>query len=163
MKGYSAFLKVSALVKPHNQFFGVISRAPVGGGSYSSAEKQTVFYIPCHLDQWCVGCGISISITVGFHSVIGFLFFSIYRLGYYFRILLTCFPIFLSIYFKNFSVRKLTFLYYRPSCYLKSCAFFPVIYRSFSIPSLRRVVPKITMTCKLVVFPCSFSALVSLI
>ena len=37
MKGYSAFLKAPALLKPHHQIVYVISR------TYPSAEKQSVY------------------------------------------------------------------------------------------------------------------------
>ena len=38
MKGYSAFPKAPALLKPHHH-----NRTLVGGGSYPSAEKQSVY------------------------------------------------------------------------------------------------------------------------
>ena len=43
IKEYSAFPKAPALLEPHHQIFSVISRALVGGGSYPSAEKQSVY------------------------------------------------------------------------------------------------------------------------
>ena len=76
-------------------------------------------------------------------------------LDYYIRIFLTCFPIYLLVYFKYFNVRKPTFLYYRLSlvsksfaCCLKSRAFFPDFNHSFILPFLFRVAPKITAKCK---------------
>ena len=43
MKGYSAFPKAPALLEPRHQIV-VLSRTLVcGGGSYSAAEKQTVY------------------------------------------------------------------------------------------------------------------------
>ena len=43
MKGYSTFPKAPTLLEPHHQIFNVISRTLVGGGSYPSAEKQSVY------------------------------------------------------------------------------------------------------------------------
>ena len=60
-------------------------------------------------------CGISITINCRFSSVESFLFFYILHLGYCIRILLTCFHIYLLVYFEYFKVRKPTFLYHSPS------------------------------------------------
>ena len=43
MKGYSAFPKAPALLQPHHLMFSVISRHSLGGGSYPSAEVQSVY------------------------------------------------------------------------------------------------------------------------
>ena len=43
MKGYSAFPKAPALLEPHHQIVIVISRTLVGGVSYASAKKQSVY------------------------------------------------------------------------------------------------------------------------
>ena len=60
-----------------------------------------------------------------------------------------------------------SFLYHRPSLVSKSCfksnVIFPDFYYSFSIPKLYRVVPKITVKYKFVVYPSQFPKLESLI
>ena len=44
MKGHLAFPKAPALLKSHHQLFSVINRTLVGGGgSYPSAEVQSVY------------------------------------------------------------------------------------------------------------------------
>ena len=114
-------------------------------------------------------CAVSVTFTLRFNSVWGFLFFSIQRLHYCIRVLLTWFPIYLLVYFWYFLVRKPTFLYYHLSVVseslacLKSSAFFPNFYDSFFILFLYTVAPKITVKSKFVVVPSPFTALVSLI
>ena len=46
MKRYSAFPKAPALLEPHHQIVYFISRTLVGGESYPSAKKQSVYSTP---------------------------------------------------------------------------------------------------------------------
>ena len=84
-------------------------------------------------------CGVSIIITLRVSSCFSVFSVSVIELGVW----LFWFPIYLLGCFPYFKVRKSTFLCYRPNliseslaCRLKSSAFFPDFYHSFSISSL---------------------------